>query len=66
MMRLAPSCRATRQNLPEEVCLSAACAVGLPLAGKGAQLQGSGNLKVREAERRLEWYRGEPDPAELG
>ncbi|GFZ44305.1 hypothetical protein JCM24511_02027 [Saitozyma sp. JCM 24511] len=50
----------------EEVCFSTACAVGLPLTGKGAQLQGSGNLKVREAERRLEWYRGQPDPAELG
>jgi hypothetical protein len=53
-------------GVTEEVCLSTVCAVRLPLTGKGAQLQGSGNLKVGEAERRLEWYRGEPDPAQLG
>jgi hypothetical protein len=53
-------------GVTKEVCLSTACAVGLPLTGKGAQLQGNGNFKVGEAERWLEWYRGVPNPAELG
>jgi hypothetical protein len=53
-------------GVTEEVCFPAVGTVGLSLAGEGAQLQGSGNLKVGETERRLEWYRGEPDPAELG
>jgi hypothetical protein len=40
--------------------------VRLPLAGEGAHLQRCGNLKVGEAEGWLEWYGGEPGPAELG
>jgi hypothetical protein len=52
--------------VPEEVFLSATGSVGLPLAVEGAQLQGSRNLKVGEAEGGLEWYGREPDPAELG
>jgi hypothetical protein len=51
--------------VPEEVCLSTAGAVGLPLAGEGAHLQGCCDLKVCEAEGGLEWYGREPDPAAL-
>jgi CheY-like chemotaxis protein len=41
-------------------------AVGLPLTSEGAQLQGGRTSKSVRRTRWLEWYRGEPDPAELG
>jgi hypothetical protein len=52
-------------GVSEEVCLSTVGAVRLPLPREGAQLQGSGDLKIGEAEGGLEWYRGEPDPTQF-
>jgi hypothetical protein len=53
-------------GLPEEVCLAAVGSMGLAFTSQGAQLQDGGDLEVGEVQRGLEWYRGEPDPAQLG
>jgi hypothetical protein len=69
MMRLAPSCRPTRHSFlwrqtsgcPKK--FASPQRVQWASAGEDAQLQGSGNLNVGEAERGLEGGGSVPDPA---
>jgi hypothetical protein len=53
-------------GMSKEVRVSAVGAMSLAFTSQGAQLQGGGDLKVGEAQRGLEWYGGESDPAQLG